>query len=94
MNHEEDSFGVNDEELTLMNSIMSKILQREKKCTEPTSRTDEFASVAYNSNSTDGLQFDETLADEDTDEDNLIINIVGQPKSSTQGSRAVISNQV
>lgn len=92
MNHEEDNCGVNDEELTLMNSIMSKILQREKKCTEPTSRTDEFASVAYNS--TDGLQFDETLSDEDTDEDNLIINIVGQPKSSTQGSRAVISNQV
>lgn len=94
MNHEEDNCGVNDEELTLMNSIMSKILQRGKKCTESTSRTDEFAS-AYNSTGVnDGLQFDETPADQETDEDNLIINIVGQPKPSTQEPRAVISNQV
>lgn len=91
-NHE-DNCGMNDEELTLMNSIMNKIFQREN-CIKSTSRTDEFAKVAFNSTIVnDGLHFDESLADQDPDEDNLIINIVAESKSSTWGPGAVPANQ-
>lgn len=92
-NHE-DNCGMNDEELTLMNSIMNKIFQREN-CIKSTSRTDEFAKVAFNSTIVnDGLHFDESLADQDPDEDNLIINIVAESKSSTWGPGTVPANQV
>ncbi|KAI5659076.1 hypothetical protein M9H77_27869 [Catharanthus roseus] len=99
-NEEKEIGGMDNEELNMMNSIMSKIFQRES-CSETTSRIDEFATEAYNNTSlNDDLQFDDALADQGSDEDNLIINVVAGskpngkiPLSNIRGTRTVAGNK-
>ncbi|PIM99702.1 hypothetical protein CDL12_27799 [Handroanthus impetiginosus] len=77
--HETDSYGVNEDELNMMKLVLNKFLEKEN-CSETvpneaqvTEKTKNDVVAVYN------WQVDHDEEDQVSDEDGLIINIVGQP---------------
>ncbi|CAI9765996.1 unnamed protein product [Fraxinus pennsylvanica] len=78
-NHESENFGVNEEELNIMKSVMNKILEREN-CSNATRNKAGFTMEVYNSATIlNNVQVDDNGDDQVSDEDNLIINMVAGP---------------
>ncbi|CAA3021857.1 Hypothetical predicted protein [Olea europaea subsp. europaea] len=78
-NHESENFGVNEEELNIMKSVMNKILEREN-CSNATRNKAGF-TMEVNDSATllNNVQVDDNGDDQGTDEDSLIINMVAGP---------------
>lgn len=78
-NHESENFGVNEEELNIMKSVMNKILEREN-CLNATCNKAGF-TMEVNDSATllNNVQVDDNGDDQETDEDSLIINMVAGP---------------
>lgn len=94
--HEVDNYGVNEEELNMMKSILDKLLEKKIHSeivpseAEPTEEIQHEASL---------VQADDSEEDQVSDEDNLVINIVRKSsKKDTSfedwGLKSSIANQV
>ncbi|KAL2229200.1 uncharacterized protein LOC105161977 [Sesamum indicum] len=96
--NETETYGVNEDELNMMKSILDKLLEKEN-CSKTVPNEDEFIgevnrNVAY----ADEFQVDDNDKDQVSDEDNLVINIVGQPRkrfalSGDWGQKTIAANQ-
>ncbi|XP_050262903.1 protein REPRESSOR OF SILENCING 3 isoform X1 [Quercus robur] len=73
---EAQSGGINEEEINIMNSVMNKLFEREKVLDAAHSGNGQAKERDNSAKLISGLQFDENEADSETDEDNLIINVV------------------
>ncbi|KAL4614098.1 hypothetical protein ACB092_07G030800 [Castanea dentata] len=73
---EAQSGGMNEEEINIMNSVMNKLFEREKVSDAAHSENGQAKERDNSAKLISGLQFDENEADSETDEDNLIINVV------------------
>ncbi|KAK9989678.1 hypothetical protein SO802_029917 [Lithocarpus litseifolius] len=73
---EAQSGGMNEEEINIMNSVMNKLFEREKVSDAAHSGNGQAKERDNSAKLISGLQFDENEADSETDEDNLIINVV------------------
>ncbi|KAL0012287.1 hypothetical protein SO802_007395 [Lithocarpus litseifolius] len=67
---------MNEEEINIMNSVMNKLFEREKVLDAAHSGNGQAKERDNSAKLISGLQFDENEADSETDEDNLIINVV------------------
>ncbi|KAL0344969.1 UNVERIFIED_CONTAM: protein REPRESSOR OF SILENCING 3 [Sesamum radiatum] len=77
--HETETYGVNEDELNMMKSILDKLLEKEN-CSKTVPDEDEFiGEVNHNVSYADEFQVDDNDEDQVSDEDNLVINIVAQP---------------
>ncbi|KAL0426728.1 UNVERIFIED_CONTAM: protein REPRESSOR OF SILENCING 3 [Sesamum latifolium] len=96
--HETETYGVNEDELNMMKSILDKLLEKEN-CSKTVPNEDEFiGEVNHNVTSADEFQVDDNDEDQVSDEDNLVINIVGQPRkrvalSGNWGQKTIAANQ-
>ncbi|XP_054810894.1 protein REPRESSOR OF SILENCING 3 [Prosopis cineraria] len=78
-----ESGGMNDEEINIMNVVMSKLFEREKMPSPMHFEKEKSSNV-----SPGGLQSDESEADSATDDDGLIINIeTKKKKTAIKGSQ-------
>ncbi|XP_023884781.1 protein REPRESSOR OF SILENCING 3 [Quercus suber] len=73
---EAQSGGMNEEEINIMNSVMNKLFEREKVSDAAHSGNGQAKERDNSAKLISGLQFDENEVDSETDEDNLIINVV------------------
>lgn len=96
---ETETFGVNEDELNMMKSILNKLLEKEN-CSKTVPNDAEFTGeISHNVTSADDSQVDDNDEDQVSDEDNLVINIVGQPSkrgslSEDWGQKTIAENQV
>lgn len=96
---EAQSGGMNEEEINIMNSVMNKLFEREKVSDAAHSENGQAKERDNSAKLISGLQFDENEADSETDEDNLIINVVKRKNNrmdllSVQEKEQISENQV
>ncbi|KAL3625241.1 hypothetical protein CASFOL_030695 [Castilleja foliolosa] len=107
VHHEMDAYGVNEDELNMMQSILNKLLEKDDSTKTVNNKTEYTEEI--NKDTTlyaDNLQVDEDKeeeqvsddpqVDEDeeeqvSDEDNLVINIVGQTSKKTTAAANQVS---
>lgn len=75
--HENNCYGVNEEELDMMKSILNKLLESNCSKTEKTHSNEAELTKETNHDAADAEQVDESEEDQVSDEDNIVINIVG-----------------
>ncbi|KAF3966771.1 hypothetical protein CMV_009162 [Castanea mollissima] len=95
---EAQSGGMNEEEINIMNSVMNKLFEREKVSDAAHSENGQAKERDNSAKLISGLQFDENEADSETDEDNLIINVVKRKNNrmdllSVQEKEQISENQ-
>ncbi|KAL0300279.1 UNVERIFIED_CONTAM: protein REPRESSOR OF SILENCING 3 [Sesamum calycinum] len=78
--HETETYGVNEDELNMMKSILDKLLEKENYSKTIPNEDEFIGEVNHNVTSADEFQVDDNDEDQVSDEDNLVINIVGQPR--------------
>ncbi|KAL0333649.1 UNVERIFIED_CONTAM: protein REPRESSOR OF SILENCING 3 [Sesamum angustifolium] len=78
--HETETYGVNEDELNMMKSILDKLLEKENYSKTIPNEDEFIGEVNHNVASADEFQVDDNDEDQVSDEDNLVINIVGQPR--------------
>ena len=96
---EAQSGGMNEEEINIMNSVMNKLFEREKVLDAAHSGNGQTKERDNSAKLISGLQFDENEADSETDEDNLIINVVKRKNNrmdllGVQEKEQISENQV
>lgn len=74
--HEVDNYGVNEEELNMMKSILDKLLEKEIHSEIVPSKAEPTEEVQHDASVVDKWQVDDNEEDQVSDEDNLVINIV------------------
>ncbi|KAG8373891.1 hypothetical protein BUALT_Bualt11G0072400 [Buddleja alternifolia] len=79
--NETETCGVNEEELNMMKSILNKLLEEEDYPMTGSNENEFTEETNHNVNSIDNWQVDDNEEDQMSDEDNLVINIVGQPSN-------------
>lgn len=97
--HEVDNNGVNEEELNMMKSILDKLLEKEIPAEIVPSESEPSEEIQDDASLADICQVDDSEEDQDSDEDNLVINIVGQSSKRRTlfedwGQKTNITNQV
>ncbi|KAM4097753.1 hypothetical protein ACJW30_07G025800 [Castanea mollissima] len=95
---EAQSGGMNEEEINIMNSVMNKLFEREKVSDAAHSENGQAKERDNSAKLISGLQFDENEADSETDDDNLIINVVKRKNNrmdllSVQEKEQISENQ-
>ncbi|KAL8462752.1 hypothetical protein ACS0TY_032883 [Phlomoides rotata] len=76
-NNEMDNYGVNEDELNMMKSILSKFLEKETRSETVTTEGEVTKKKSNDASVADEWQVDDNEEDQVSDEDNLVINIVG-----------------
>ncbi|KAL6508462.1 hypothetical protein OROHE_021595 [Orobanche hederae] len=76
---ETDPYRVNEAELNMMKSILNKFLEDEDTSKRVPNETELTEDINKDATCADNLQVDDSGEEEASDEDNLVINIVGQP---------------
>lgn len=74
--HEVDNYGVNEEELNMMKSILDKLLDKEIHSEIVPSKAEPTEEVQHDTSLVDKWQVDDNEEDQVSEEDNLVINIV------------------
>ncbi|KAK4432754.1 protein REPRESSOR OF SILENCING 3 [Sesamum alatum] len=95
---EAETYGVNEDELNMMKSILDKLLEKENGSNTVPNEAEFTGEANHNVTSADEFQVDDDDEDQGSDEDNLIINIVGQPRkrvalSGDRGQKTIAANQ-
>ncbi|KAI3447271.1 hypothetical protein Pfo_003936 [Paulownia fortunei] len=96
--HGTDTYGVNEDELNMMKLILNKLLEKEN-CSKTVSNEAEVTEkINYNVTLADNWQVDENEEDQVSDEDNLVINMVGHPSKRVAlfedwGQKTTTANQ-
>lgn len=74
---EMDNYGVNENELNMMKSILSKLLEKETRSETVTTKSEVSGKNINDASLSDKLEVDDNEEDQVSDEDGLVINIVG-----------------
>ncbi|KAL6519253.1 hypothetical protein OROGR_018573 [Orobanche gracilis] len=77
--HEIDPYRVNEDELNMVKSILNKFLEDEDTSKRVPTEAELTEEINRDATYADNLQVDDSGEEEASDEDNLVINIVGQP---------------
>lgn len=97
--HETDNYGVNENELNMMKSILNKLLEKENYSETVSNEAELAKEINYDASLADKWQVDDNEEDQVSDEDNLVINIVGQSSKRETlfedwGPKTTAANQV
>ncbi|XP_057806572.1 protein REPRESSOR OF SILENCING 3 [Salvia miltiorrhiza] len=98
VDREVDNYGMNEEELNMMKSILDKLLEKEIRSEIVSSEAEPSEEIQHDASVVDKCQVDDNEEDQDSDEDNLVINIVGKPSKRDTlfedwGQKTSITNQ-